>query len=155
MRKIQVKENKGLEKMKINDIMSRNPITVPEIATVKETAELMRKNDIGAIPVTDGNGKISGIVTDRDIILRCVSQDLNTKAVTAGDIMTRNAVTVCPENSVTESARIMAKKQIRRLPVCENGKIVGMVSLGDISRSKLMFAETASAFCDICNGAEE
>ena len=68
--------------------------------------------------------------------------------------MTPNAVTVCPENSVTESARIMAKNQIRRLPVCENGKVVGIVSLSDISRSKLMFAETAAAFCDICCGAD-
>lgn len=142
--------------MKIKDIMNPNPITVSENSSVKDVAELMLKNDIGAVPVTDPeSGKIKGILTDRDIILRCVSKDLNTNAVSAGDIMTGNAVTVCPENSVTESARIMAKNQVRRLPVCENGKVVGIVSLGDISRSKLMFAETASAFCDICNGTEE
>lgn len=142
--------------MKIKDIMNRNPITVSENSSVKDAAELMLKNDIGAVPVTDGkSGKIKGILTDRDIILRCVSKDLNTSAVSAGEIMTCNAVTVCPENSVTESARIMAKNQVRRLPVCENGKVVGIVSLGDLSRSKLMFAETASAFCDICNSAED
>lgn len=142
--------------MKIKDIMNTDPITVSENSTVKYAAELMTKNDIGAVPVTDSNsGRLKGILTDRDIILRCISKDLNTNTITAGDIMTTKTVTVCPDNSVTESARIMAKNQIRRLPVCENGKVVGIVSLGDISRSKLMFAETASAFCDICNGEDE
>ena len=116
--------------MKIKDIMNKTPISVKTDFPIKNTAELMMKNDIGAVPVVDPeSGKIKGILTDRDIILRCVSKDLNTNAVTAGDIMTPNAVTVCPENSVTESARIMAKNQIRRLPVCENGKVVGIVSL--------------------------
>ena len=142
--------------MKIKDIMSPNPISVTKDSSIKSAAELMRKNDIGAVPVVDSeSGKIKGILTDRDIITRCVSKDLNTNTVTAAEIMTSKVITVCPENSVTESARIMAKNQIRRLPVCESGKVVGMVSLSDISRSKIMFAETASAFCDICNGADE
>ncbi|MBQ6809596.1 MAG: CBS domain-containing protein [Clostridia bacterium] len=140
--------------MKIQDIMQKNPITVTEKDSVISAAELMQKNDVGAIPVTDKNGTLKGIITDRDIILRCVSKNLNPQTTLAADIMTKNVLSVCPENSVTESSRIMAKNQIRRLPVCKNRRLVGIVSLGDISRSKLMFAETASAFCDICENKD-
>lgn len=142
--------------MKIKDIMTSNPQILSTDDTVQKAADIMKKSDIGAIPIGDSeNGKIKGIVTDRDIILRCVSVGLDTNKTPIKDIMTENTVTVCPENSITEASRIMAKNKIRRLPVCENGKIVGIVSLGDISRSKLMFAETASAFCDICENQEE
>ncbi|MBQ7015206.1 MAG: CBS domain-containing protein [Clostridia bacterium] len=142
--------------MKIKDIMTAKPLTLTTDSTVKEAAELMQKNDIGAIPITNSeNEKLMGIITDRDIILRCISKDFDTNTTTVKDIMTENVITVCPENSITESSRIMAKNKVRRLPVCENGKVVGMVSLGDISRSKLMFAETAAAFCDICENSAE
>lgn len=142
--------------MKIKDIMTENPQVLTENSTVKNAADLMEKNDIGAIPVTDSeNGTLKGIVTDRDIIVRCISKDLETNATEIKDIMTEKVIFVCPENSVTESSRLMAKNKVRRLPVCENGKVVGMVSLGDISRSKMMFAETASAFCDICGNDTE
>ncbi len=142
--------------MKIKDIMTAKPLTLTTDSTVKEAAELMQKNDIGAIPITNSeNEKLMGIITDRDIILRCISKDFDTSTTTVKDIMTENVITVCPENSITESSRIMAKNKVRRLPVCENGKVVGMVSLGDISRSKLMFAETAAAFCDICENSAE
>ena len=142
--------------MKIKDIMTAKPLTLTTDSTVKEAAELMQKNDIGAIPITNSeNEKLMGIITDRDIILRCISKDFDTNTTTVKDIMTENVITVCPENSITESSRIMAKNKVRRLPVCENGKVVGMVSLGDISRSKLMFAETAAACCDICENSAE
>ena len=142
--------------MKIKDIMTTHPHVLTETSTIKEAAELMYKNDIGAIPIIDTkHEKLKGIITDRDIIMRCISQNLDSNATEVKDIMTKDVISVCPENAVTESSRIMAKNKIRRLPVCENGKVVGMVSLGDISRSKKLFAETASAFCDICNEGSE
>jgi len=147
---------KGLRSLKIRDIMTPNPYTISTDSTVKNAADIMKKHDIGAIPIVDPeNNRIKGIVTDRDIILRCLSNDLDIYTTKAEEIMTENAITVCPDNSITESSRIMAKNKVRRLPVCENGKVIGMVSLGDISRSKLMFAETASAFCDICENETE
>ena len=142
--------------MKIKDIMTANPQVLTENSTVKNAADIMQKNEIGVIPVTDAeSGSLKGIITDRDIILRCISKDLDANTTKVKEIMTEKVIFVCPENSVTESSRLMAKNKIRRLPVCENGKVVGMVSLGDVSRSKMMFAETASAFCDICGNDTE
>lgn len=137
--------------MKVRNIMNSRPVTAEASDSAEKAALLMSEHGIGAIPVTDGkDGKIVGIITDRDIILRCVAEKKNTVSTPISEIMSEGAVTVSPEHSLTEAARIMAKEQIRRLPVCENGKVVGIVSLGDISRAGGMFAETASAFCDIC-----
>lgn len=142
--------------MNIKNIMTPNPITVSKNTTIKTTAMLMRKHNIGAIPVTENySSRLLGIVTDRDIVTRCVSRNLNAETTFVENIMTSGTITVLPENSVTESSRIMAKNKIRRLPVVTNGEVIGIVSIGDISRSKLMFAETASAFCDICSDDRE
>ena len=100
--------------MKIKDIMTAKPLTLTTDSTVKEAAELMQKNDIGAIPITNSeNEKLMGIITDRDIILRCISKDFDTNTTTVKDIMTENVITVCPENSITESSRIMAKNKVK------------------------------------------
>lgn len=137
--------------MNVKDIMNKEVFSVSKNTTVQEAAKIMTEKNIGSITITDSKTKILyGIITDRDIITRCIGKNLDPYKTSVGDIMTKNTIRVDPRNSVTESARIMAKNKIRRLPVCEHGKIVGIISLGDISRSKLMFAETASAFCDIC-----
>lgn len=140
--------------MKIGSIMTEAPVTVSKEQTVTEAAILMGSRGIGAIPVTD-NGILCGIVTDRDIVLRCLSRRMPPDSTQIKKIMTADPVFVSPENSVTESSRLMAKHKIRRLPVCRDGHPVGIVSIGDISRSKLMFAETAAAFCDICRDGED
>lgn len=137
--------------MNIKNIMNKEVFSVSENVKVQEAAKIMTEKNVGSITVTDSKtNKLYGIITDRDIITRCLGKNLDPGKTSVGDIMTTNIIYVNPRNSVTESARIMAKNKIRRLPVCEHGKIVGIISLGDISRSKLMFAETASAFCDIC-----
>ena len=140
--------------MKISEIMTRDIYTAKESEPVNRIAAEMAKKDIGFVPVTDKNGKLLGVITDRDIVLRCVAdtsrgtpRDLS--KVKAGEIMTGDTVCVSAENSPIEAARLMAKKQIRRLPVTENGKVIGVVSLGDLSRRETMFSETAAAFCDI------
>lgn len=141
--------------MNVKDIMNQEVFSVNEDVNIQEAARIMAKKNIGSITVTDSTTNIlCGIITDRDIITRCIGKNLDPNKTSVGDIMTKNIVTVCPQNSVTESARIMAKNKIRRLPICENGNLVGIITLGDISRSKLMFAETAAAFCDICTNNE-
>lgn len=135
--------------MRVSEIMSRDVVKADNATPVQQIAEMMKNNNVGVIPV-EAQGKLIGILTDRDIALRCVAQGSDAEILTAGDIMSTNITGVSPEHSVLEAARLMAKKQLRRLPVCENGQIVGMLSLGDLARAKKLFAETASAFCEIC-----
>lgn len=134
--------------MKIKDIMSTGVKSVSTESTVNEAAKLMKEENIGFIPVVEGN-ILRGVITDRDIILRCVAEKSDYNKLTAKEIMSEKPVYISPEHSVTEAARLMAREQVRRLPVCEEGKVVGVLSLGDISRSKSYFSETAAAFCDI------
>ena len=141
--------------MQVREIMTPDVIKVIADEPVVKAAELMKKWDVGAVPV-ESDGKFAGMITDRDIILRCIAEGNDADRLTAGDIMTHDRlVCVSPEHSVIEAARIMAREQVRRLPVCENGKLVGILSLSDLAASKRMFAETAAAFCDICEKKEE
>jgi len=132
--------------MKVKDIMTEKVISVKENDTVNDIAELMDLHGIGFAPVNDGNGKLIGIVTDRDIVVRGLAGGKKT----VKDVMSKNLITVSPDNSVIEAARLMGKARVRRLPVTDGGKTVGVLSLSDISQMENMFAETAEAFCDIC-----
>ncbi|MDF2686315.1 MAG: hypothetical protein K0S55_1496 [Clostridia bacterium] len=137
--------------MKVKDLMSQNVVKVNADDSIQKVAELMKDNNIGIVPV-ERDGKLTGIITDRDITLRCVAQGNDPSLVKTEYVMTTNPlISISPEHSVIEAARIMAREQVRRLPVCDNGKVIGMLSLGDLARAKRMFAETASAFCDICD----
>ena len=116
---------------KLKDIMSKNLVTVQPDTSVREVAQLMKQHDIGNVLVVENN-QLRGIVTDRDIVLRLVAEngDLNggVRALMSGDVTTLDA-----DTDVNEASRIMASQQIRRLPVVENGKPVGIVSLGDLA----------------------
>ena len=135
--------------MKVRDIMVKDIMTVSPDDTIQKTAQIMQEKDIGIVPV-EKDGYLTGIITDRDITLRCVADGADCETKKAKDIMSGRIIYISPEHSVTEAARVMAREQIRRLPVCEDGKIVGILSLGDISRAKNFFSETAAAFCNIC-----
>lgn len=137
--------------MKVSEIMADGVICVETGDFVTKAAELMKRWDIGAVPV-ESDGKFLGMLTDRDIVLRCVASGESAAETTVGQIMTKEHLAcVSPEHSVTEAARMMAKAQVRRLPVCKNGEVVGLVSLSDIAETHKMFSETAAAFCDICS----
>ncbi len=140
--------------MKVKDVMTARVVKVSADEPVRRAAELMKEWNVGAVPV-EKNGKFAGIVTDRDIILRCIAAG-RPDTVKAEEVMTDGKlVCISPEHSVTEAARLMAKEKVRRLPVCDSGKIVGILSLSDIAGAEKMFYETASAFCEICRGREE
>lgn len=139
--------------MKVKDIMTSRVVKVSADEPVRRAAELMKEWDVGVVPVIK-DGKFSGIVTDRDIILRCIAEG-RPDTVKAEDVMTDDKlVCISPEHSLTEAARLMAREHVRRLPVCDNGKLVGMLSLSDIAGSEKLFYESASAFCEICRGED-
>jgi len=112
--------------------MTTDVRTIPSNATIKDAAEIMHNINVGSIPVVDNNNKLVGIVTDRDIVLRSVAkgQDPNIKV---SDVMSRDIKTISPDTDVHEAADLMAEKQIRRLPVVDNGNLVGIVSIGDLA----------------------
>ena len=133
--------------MKVKDIMSKNVVAVRDGESVKNAAEQMEKFGIGFAPVKNSEGDLCGIVTDRDLVVRGLAGGKET----VKEVMTTDLITISPENSVIEAARLMARAKVRRLPVTNKMKTVGVLSLSDISRAEDMFAETAEAFCDICS----
>ncbi len=133
--------------MKVSDIMSDRVVTIDEREPVIAAARLLKRMNLGALPVTDRGGKLVGMLTDRDIVLRCVALGGDARTMTAGDVMTRGVVTATPDVKVDDAARRMGRGQVRRLPVVENGKLVGMLSLADMARKCDM--EAAAALADI------
>ncbi|HEY9900064.1 MAG TPA: CBS domain-containing protein [Pantanalinema sp.] len=118
--------------MKINQFMSKNIVKVTSITMVPEVAQKMRMENIGVIPVEE-NGQLVGVVTDRDIAIHAVAKGEVNQAVKG--IMSKSLVTVGPNTSVEEAIQTMLQNNVRRLPVTENGHLVGMVSLEDLTEA--------------------
>ena len=117
----------------LRDIMSDSVITIKESQTVQEAAELMSQYNIGSIPVVNNSGQLAGIITDRDITLRTTAQGENPRTPVSEVMTAQTIVQGTPDMDVHQAADLMAQQQIRRLPVVENGHVVGMVALGDIA----------------------
>ena len=118
--------------MKVKEIMTKDIASLSSDDTIERAAQMMKQYDVGSIPVCRQENVI-GIVTDRDITLRCVATGQDTKQQKVCDIMTENPVVGSPDMNVSDAVRIMSEKQIRRLPIVENNSLVGIVALGDIS----------------------
>ena len=117
----------------IRDLMTGNPRTVTQDATVAEAARIMRDEDTGIVPIVEGS-QLVGVITDRDIAIRAVAEgkDSNT---TVRDVASKDIVTVDPDQDLDEALRLMAQHQVRRIPVVEeDGKLVGIVSQADVAR---------------------
>lgn len=135
--------------MKVFDIMSDHIVTVGLREPVSAAARLLKQYNIGAVPVCDDRGSLRGMITDRDIAVRCVANGLSASETKTGDIMTRGVITVNDNAHIGEAARLMADAQVRRLPVCHNGLLVGMLSLADLARNTDCDTEAAEALCEI------
>lgn len=133
--------------MKIYDLMSHSVSCVRPETSIVQVAKQMRQEDVGAIPVCDDQDRVLGIVTDRDIVIRSVSN--GSENLSAMDIMSRNPITVSPGMNTHEAALLMAGNQVRRLPVVENERLVGFLSLSDIARWNLYVDEAGDALSAI------
>lgn len=118
--------------MKVKDIMTKSVISLDSNDTVQKAASIMNEHNIGSVPVCESSNVI-GIITDRDIALRCVAEGKDCKNQSVRDIMSSNPAIGTPDMDVQDASRIMSERQIRRLPVVDNDNLVGMVSLGDIA----------------------
>ena len=121
------------EHTKIKDVMTLDPRAVESFATVAEAAKLMRDGDVGPVPIVD-DGSVTGLLTDRDIVVRVVADGKDPSSTTVGEVASRDLVTIDPDQTLDEALRLMARHRIRRLPVCEDdGRLVGIVAQRDIA----------------------
>jgi CBS domain-containing protein len=116
----------------VRDAMTLDPRSIGQSASVVEAAQLMREEDIGSLPITDEE-KLVGMLTDRDITTRVVAQAGDPKATSVGEVYSRDLISVEPDNDLEEALGLMARHQVRRLPVVENGRLVGIVAQADIA----------------------
>lgn len=135
--------------MKVKDLMTKNVRTADKNSSLTEVAQSMKSLNVGSIPVCDTNNNIVGIVTDRDIVLRSVATGNNSENTKAQDVMSTHIVSVSPDTDVHEAADLMARNQIRRLPVVENGKLSGIVAIGDFATQNIHVNEAGEALSDI------
>jgi CBS domain-containing protein len=120
--------------MKVKDVMHKGSTCVEPSTPVREIAKRMRDSDVGAVPVR-ADGRLVGIVTDRDITCRALADDGNLTTMTAKDVMTKDVLCCSPDDDIEVAIETMETKQIRRLPVTDSHKtMIGMLSLGDISQ---------------------
>lgn len=119
----------------VNEVMTADPRTVDLGAPLAEAAVQMRDGDIGAVLAVDG-GEVKGIVTDRDIAVRAVAEGRDPATTPVSEICTSDVVTLTPDQSVDDALRLMQEHDVRRLPVVQEGRAAGIVSLGDVSKER-------------------
>ena len=122
--------------MKVTDIMTQSVVKIDAEEPVDVAARTLAHYNIGALPVCDRKGRLCGIVTDRDIVTRCLAAGMEPVKTKVGQVMTGSVKTIDTNADAAEAARIMGSCQIRRLPVTEDGKICGILSLGDLSENQ-------------------
>ncbi|MBQ8894423.1 MAG: CBS domain-containing protein [Clostridia bacterium] len=127
--------------------MSKRLFALPETATAEAAARLMAKEGIGLLPVLQ-KGRLAGVVTDRDLTTRCVGAGRSPAETALGEIMTKKVFCARPEETLLEAARTMAIHQVRRLPVCRKGSVVGVLSVSDLARRPDTGFEAAMAICE-------
>lgn len=140
--------------MKVKECMCNEVTCITPDSTVQECAKIMCNKHIGCIPVCDGSNQVVGLVTDRDIILRSVACDKDVKQTPISDIMSCKVCCCGPDMEIEEAEKLMGEQQIRRIPVVDNGKIVGILTLGDLAANQNVdeegLCETVENICG-CN----
>lgn len=135
--------------MQVSDIMTGRVISVSQLEPVASAAKLMKRHNLGALPVCDDEGRLRGVITDRDIVTRCVAADMEPGDTRIREIMSRGITTCRAEDDVNDALHAMGSEQVRRLPVTREGRLVGMVSLADLARSAGTYVEAAEALSEI------
>jgi CBS domain-containing protein len=117
---------------KVRDVMTPAVETTTKAQSLREAAKMMKSGDYGAMPVVD-DGRLIGMLTDRDIVVRAVAEGLDPNVAVAGDFATRDPVAVEPDQALDEALMLMARHRVRRLPVVEGGMLVGVLSQADVA----------------------
>ena len=128
----------------IREVMTADPHTVPVDATLEDAAREMKSDDIGAVLVED-KGSVTGILTDRDIVVRAIGEGRDPSSTKVGDIATRDVKTLTPDSTVEDAIKIVREQHVRRIPVIQDGRAAGIVSIGDLAVER----DAESALADI------
>ena len=134
--------------MKLREIMTDTVVRINPEETVAVAARTLARYNIGILPVCGGDGRLCGVVTDRDLVTRCIAAGKEPTRTTVREVMTSNVVSVRQDMDTVAAAQLMGRQQVRRLPVLENGRLCGMVSLGDLASKE----ETAYDATDALSG---
>lgn len=135
--------------MKLREVMSKPVVRIQPDETVTVAARLLEHNNIGAMPVCGTDGRLCGMLTDRDIVTRCLAAGKSPQNTSVREIMTGKVYVARPDMEASMAAGLMGREQIRRLPVMENGKLCGIVSLGDLAIKEGTKAEAGGALMEI------
>ena len=119
----------------VKEVMTSNPVACDASATAREAAKVMLERDTGAV-IVEKDGKVCGIVTDRDIVVRAVAEGRAPEQVKLADIASKDMTFLSPSDPVDKAVKMMREKSVRRLPVVEKGKPVGVVSIGDLAMER-------------------
>src|SRR4051794_27782668 len=138
---------------KVRDVMTTDVDTVNPSTKVGEAARQMRDTNVGSLPVVDRQ-ELVGIVTDRDITIRVAADGINADEVLVKEVMTADPVTVSPDQTVDEASAVMSQHQVRRLPVVDGGKLVGILALGDVATDPSSQDEAGEALTGISQPSE-
>lgn len=140
--------------MKVSDVMTTDVETVQLDSSLEEVASIMKIENVGAVPVVDENDELIGIITDRDIVVRCVADGRDPAETQVHEVLSHELETIEPDVDIDEAAQLMADRQIRRLPVCQDGELVGMLSIGDLAVKAPRTQPSAEALRDISQGVK-
>lgn len=135
--------------MKLQELMTPNPIWISPETPVSTAARILAKYNIGMLPVCTPQGRLRGLLTDRDIVTRCLAADRDPSRARAETVMTRRIVAGSPAMDAAVAAHLMGREQVRRLPVLENGVLCGVVSLADLARREETEIDASNALGDI------
>ena len=127
--------------MKLREIMTDKVVRINPEESVAVAARILARHNIGMLPVCGGDGRLYGVVTDRDLVTRCIAAGRLPASTPVKEIMTTAVVSARPDTDTQTAASLMGRQQIRRLPVLENGRLCGMVSISDLANRQ----ETAEA----------
>lgn len=120
-------------KQLVRDLMTPDPITISADASIRKAAQMMAENDVGTVVVLKERGGLCGVVTDRDVVVRAVAKGLNAEQASIHEICSHELATVTPDTLLDEALAVLRGKAIRRLPVVEGDKVVGVIALGDLA----------------------
>ena len=135
--------------MKIREIMTGEVVKIHPEETAAVAARTLAHYNIGALPVCDHGGNLCGMVTDRDLVTRCLARESDPEHTRVKEVMSPNVVSVAPDMETSAAASLMSKRRIRRLPVVEDGKLCGMVSLGDMAVREETVLDAGDALADV------
>lgn len=135
--------------MKLRDVMTNPVIRIHPDESVSVAARTLANYNIGALPVCGSDGRVCGLVTDRDIVTRCLASGRSPTSTTVREVMSAGVVSARPDMDAVLAASLMGREQIRRLPVVENGRLCGMVSLGDLALKEESSIEAGDALTEI------